>query len=188
MWTGRVQVSGALCCGCRTELTPCCRTRGLTCSVQEAQDTTQMHNQYDCETVDQSGADPAYARHCGQRCLSRQVAGETEVKAQIKMRLSTSGVPIVVIRSFQLLQKKSALQFKAIDQVRLPASSTAPEANPAQIPAVMNPDSGRAGPTPNLCFPTDREAVQARRKDTDALKCRRLLHNCCSMNAITNFS
>ena len=39
------------------------------------------------------------------------------MKAQIKMRLNTSGVPIVVIRSFQLLQKKSALQFKAIDQV-----------------------------------------------------------------------
>jgi len=48
----------------------------------------------------------------------QQVAGETEVKAQIKMRLTpTSGVPIVVIRSFQLQQKKSALQFKALDQV-----------------------------------------------------------------------
>ena len=52
----------------------------------------------------------------------RQVAGETEVKAQIKMRLTpTSGVPIVVIRSFQLQQKKSSLQFKTLEQVHATA-------------------------------------------------------------------
>ena len=46
-----------------------------------------------------------------------QVAGETEVKAQIKLRLrSAEGAPMVVIRSFQLTQKKTALQFKALDQ------------------------------------------------------------------------
>ena len=52
------------------------------------------------------------------------MAGETEVKAQIKMRLLANGVPMVVIRSFQLAQKKSALQFKAIDQVRIAVLGT----------------------------------------------------------------
>ncbi|KAK9817777.1 hypothetical protein WJX72_002045 [[Myrmecia] bisecta] len=46
-----------------------------------------------------------------------KVAGETEVKAQIKLRFRTStGQPVVVIRTFQLTQKKTALQFKALDQ------------------------------------------------------------------------
>ena len=40
------------------------------------------------------------------------------MKAQIKLRLrSAEGAPMVVIRSFQLTQKKTALQFKALDQV-----------------------------------------------------------------------
>ena len=41
------------------------------------------------------------------------------MKAQIKMRIRTAtGAPMVVIRSFQLTQKKTALQFKALDQAR----------------------------------------------------------------------
>jgi hypothetical protein len=40
-----------------------------------------------------------------------QVAGETEVKAQIKLRIRTAqGAPIVIVRSFQLVQKAKALQ------------------------------------------------------------------------------
>ena len=40
-----------------------------------------------------------------------QVAGEPEVKAQIKLRIRTAqGAPIVIVRSFQLVQKAKALQ------------------------------------------------------------------------------
>lgn len=47
-----------------------------------------------------------------------KVAGETEVKAQIKLRFITATrQPVVIIRSFQLTQKKSSLQFKALDNV-----------------------------------------------------------------------
>lgn len=47
-----------------------------------------------------------------------KVAGETEVKAQIKLRFRTAqNAPIVIVRSFQLTQKAKALQFKALDQV-----------------------------------------------------------------------
>ncbi|KIZ02464.1 DNA repair protein RAD50 [Monoraphidium neglectum] len=47
-----------------------------------------------------------------------KVAGETEVKAQIKLRFRTAlGAPVVVCRSFQLSQKKAALQFKTLDSV-----------------------------------------------------------------------
>ncbi|KAI7835827.1 hypothetical protein COHA_010280 [Chlorella ohadii] len=47
-----------------------------------------------------------------------KVAGETEVKAQIKLRFMTSNrQPVVIIRSFQLTQKKSTMQFKALDNV-----------------------------------------------------------------------
>lgn len=46
-----------------------------------------------------------------------QVAGETEVKAQIKLRIKNShNVPYVIVRSFSLTQKKTNMQFKAIDQ------------------------------------------------------------------------
>ncbi|CAD7702268.1 unnamed protein product [Ostreobium quekettii] len=47
-----------------------------------------------------------------------KIAGETEVKAQIKLRFHTNtGQPVVIIRSFQLTQKKSSMQYKALDQV-----------------------------------------------------------------------
>ena len=47
-----------------------------------------------------------------------KVAGETEVKAQIKLRFLTSArQPVVIIRSFQLTQKKTTMQFKALDNV-----------------------------------------------------------------------
>uniref|UniRef100_A0A1D2A4U2 DNA repair protein RAD50 n=1 Tax=Auxenochlorella protothecoides TaxID=3075 RepID=A0A1D2A4U2_AUXPR len=47
-----------------------------------------------------------------------KVAGETEVKAQIKLRFITgAGQPVVVIRSFQLTQRKASMAFKALDNV-----------------------------------------------------------------------
>ncbi|PNH09406.1 DNA repair protein RAD50, partial [Tetrabaena socialis] len=46
------------------------------------------------------------------------VAGETEVKGQIKLQFRTAtGSPIIVTRSFLLTQKKTALQFKSLDAV-----------------------------------------------------------------------
>ncbi|KAL4855078.1 DNA repair protein RAD50 [Chlorella vulgaris] len=56
--------------------------------------------------------------HDPKASLLRQVAGETEVKAQIKLRFMTATKqPVVIIRSFQLSQKKNTLQFKALDNV-----------------------------------------------------------------------
>jgi DNA repair protein RAD50 len=47
-----------------------------------------------------------------------KVAGETEVKAQIKLRFEAqTGQSFIVVRSFQLTQKKAALQFKALDNI-----------------------------------------------------------------------
>ena len=45
-----------------------------------------------------------------------KVAGETEVKAQIKLRFyNAAHKPFIVVRSFQLTQKKNTLSFKALD-------------------------------------------------------------------------
>ncbi|KAJ3675731.1 hypothetical protein LUZ60_004773 [Juncus effusus] len=47
-----------------------------------------------------------------------KVAGETETKGQIKLRFKTAaGKDVVCIRSFQLTQKASKLEFKAIESV-----------------------------------------------------------------------
>lgn len=47
-----------------------------------------------------------------------KVAGETEVKGQIKLRFKTAaGKDVVCIRSFQLSQKASKLEYKAIESV-----------------------------------------------------------------------
>jgi DNA repair protein RAD50 len=47
-----------------------------------------------------------------------QVAGETETKGQIKLRFKTAaGKNVVCIRSFQLTQKASKMEFKAIESV-----------------------------------------------------------------------
>jgi hypothetical protein len=46
------------------------------------------------------------------------VAGETETKGQIKLRFKTAaGKDVVSIRSFQLTQKASKMEFKAIESV-----------------------------------------------------------------------
>lgn len=47
-----------------------------------------------------------------------KVAGETETKAQIKLRFKTAaGKDVVCIRSFQLTQKASKMEYKAIESV-----------------------------------------------------------------------
>lgn len=47
-----------------------------------------------------------------------QVAGETETKGQIKLRFkTTAGRDVVCIRSFQLTQKASKLEYKAVESV-----------------------------------------------------------------------
>lgn len=53
------------------------------------------------------------------RCsLLLKVAGETETKAQIKLRFKTAaGKDVVCIRSFQLTQKAKKMEYKAIDSV-----------------------------------------------------------------------
>lgn len=44
------------------------------------------------------------------------MAGENEVKAQIKLRFRTViGKPVIAIRSFALTQKASRLEFKTLD-------------------------------------------------------------------------
>jgi hypothetical protein len=57
---------------------------------------------------------------CGGWCLGviAQVAGETETKGQIKLRFKTAaGKDVVCIRSFQLTQKASKMEYKAIESV-----------------------------------------------------------------------
>lgn len=45
-----------------------------------------------------------------------KISGDSEVKAQIKLRFLTSTrQPVIVIRSFQLTQKKATMQYKALD-------------------------------------------------------------------------
>ena len=47
-----------------------------------------------------------------------QVAGETETKGQIKLRFKTAArKDVVCIRSFQLTQKASKMEYKAIESV-----------------------------------------------------------------------
>lgn len=47
-----------------------------------------------------------------------KVAGETETKGQIKLRFKTAaGKDVVCIRSFQLTQKATKMEYKAIESV-----------------------------------------------------------------------
>lgn len=57
--------------------------------------------------------------HAPRRVAHRsQVSGDIEVKGQIKLQCKTvAGKPFVVVRSFQLTQKKGGkYEFKALDQ------------------------------------------------------------------------
>lgn len=50
--------------------------------------------------------------------LMLQVAGETETKGQIKLRFKTAaGKDVVCVRSFQLTQKASKMEYKALESI-----------------------------------------------------------------------
>ncbi|KAB2623338.1 DNA repair protein RAD50 [Pyrus ussuriensis x Pyrus communis] len=72
----------------------------------------------ECLKLSCSGELPPNARSGHSFVHDPKVAGETETKAQIKLRFRTAaGKDVVCIRSFQLTQKASKMEFKAIDSV-----------------------------------------------------------------------
>ncbi|PQQ05555.1 DNA repair protein RAD50 [Prunus yedoensis var. nudiflora] len=72
----------------------------------------------ECLKLSCSGELPPNARSGHSFIHDPKVAGETETKAQIKLRFRTAaGKDVVCIRSFQLTQKASKMEFKAIDSV-----------------------------------------------------------------------
>lgn len=76
-----------------------------------------------------------------------QVAGETETKGQIKLRFKTAaGKDVVCIRSFQLTQKASKMEYKAIESVL----------------QTINPHSGEV----NVPFPRKRNIVLIKHQST----------------------
>ncbi|CAN0536945.1 unnamed protein product, partial [Ectocarpus sp. 12 AP-2014] len=65
-----------------------------------------------------TGALPPGARNGQSFVHDPKVSGTNEVKANIKLRFSARDKTVgVVIRSFQLTQKRKTLQFKALDGV-----------------------------------------------------------------------
>lgn len=68
-----------------------------------------------------------------------QVAGETETKGQIKLRFkTTAGRDVVCIRSFQLTQKASKLEYKAVESVLQTIDPRSGEVRPFR-PAALGP-------------------------------------------------
>ncbi|CAH8348708.1 unnamed protein product [Eruca vesicaria subsp. sativa] len=72
----------------------------------------------ECLKVSCTGELPPNARSGHSFIHDPKVAGETETKAQIKLRFKTAaGKDVVCIRSFQLTQKASKMEYKAIESV-----------------------------------------------------------------------
>ncbi|KNA17185.1 hypothetical protein SOVF_082430 [Spinacia oleracea] len=72
----------------------------------------------ECLKVACTGELPPNARSGQSFIHDPKVAGETETKAQIKLRFKTAaGKDVVCIRSFQLTQKASKMEYKAIESV-----------------------------------------------------------------------
>ncbi|XP_047335105.1 DNA repair protein RAD50 [Impatiens glandulifera] len=72
----------------------------------------------ECLKVACTGELPPNARSGQSFINDPKVAGETETKAQIKLRFKTAaGKDVVCIRSFQLTQKASKMEYKAIESV-----------------------------------------------------------------------
>ncbi|CAN1835317.1 DNA repair protein RAD50 [Linum perenne] len=72
----------------------------------------------ECLKVACTGELPPNARNGHSFVHDPKVAGETETKGQIKLRFKTAaGKDVVCIRSFQLTQKASKLEYKAIESV-----------------------------------------------------------------------
>nr|XP_048333256.1 DNA repair protein RAD50 isoform X2 [Ziziphus jujuba var. spinosa] len=72
----------------------------------------------ECLKLSCTGELPPNARSGHSFIHDPKVAGETETKGQIKLRFKTAaGKDVVCIRSFQLTQKASKMEFKAIESV-----------------------------------------------------------------------
>ncbi|CAI0437691.1 unnamed protein product [Linum tenue] len=72
----------------------------------------------ECLKVACTGEMPPNARSGHSFVHDPKVAGETETKGQIKLRFKTAaGKDVVCIRSFQLTQKASKMEYKAIESV-----------------------------------------------------------------------
>ncbi|GMH20274.1 hypothetical protein Nepgr_022115 [Nepenthes gracilis] len=72
----------------------------------------------ECLKLSCTGELPPNARSGQSFIHDPKVAGETETKAQIKLRFKTAaGKDVVCIRSFQLIQKASKMEYKAIESV-----------------------------------------------------------------------
>ncbi|CAH8282647.1 unnamed protein product [Eruca vesicaria subsp. sativa] len=72
----------------------------------------------ECVKVSCTGELPPNARSGHSFIHDPKVTGETETKAQIKLRFKTAaGKDVVCIRSFQLTQKASKMEYKAIESV-----------------------------------------------------------------------
>ncbi|XP_024985051.1 DNA repair protein RAD50 isoform X2 [Cynara cardunculus var. scolymus] len=72
----------------------------------------------ECLKLSCTGELPPNARSGQSFIHDPKVAGETETKAQIKLRFKTAaGKEVVCIRSFQLTQKASKMEYKAIESV-----------------------------------------------------------------------
>ncbi|CAA6659879.1 unnamed protein product [Spirodela intermedia] len=72
----------------------------------------------ECLKLSCTGELPPNARSGHSFIHDPKVAGETETKAQVKLRFKTAaGKDVVCIRSFQLTQKASKMEFKAIESV-----------------------------------------------------------------------
>lgn len=72
----------------------------------------------ECLKLSCTGELPPNARSGHSFIHDPKVAGETETKGQIKLRFKTAaGKDVVCIRSFQLTQKASKMEYKAIESV-----------------------------------------------------------------------
>ncbi|XP_043719530.1 DNA repair protein RAD50 isoform X1 [Telopea speciosissima] len=72
----------------------------------------------ECLKLSCTGELPPNARSGQSFIHDPKVAGETETKAQIKLRFKTAaGKDVVCVRSFQLTQKASKMEYKAIESV-----------------------------------------------------------------------
>ncbi|KAL9232743.1 hypothetical protein vseg_007814 [Gypsophila vaccaria] len=96
----------------------------------------------ECLKLSCTGELPPNARSGQSFIHDPKVAGETETKAQIKLRFKTAaGKDVVCIRSFQLTQKASKMEYKAIESVL----------------QTINPNSGEKVCLSYRCADMDRE-------------------------------
>lgn len=75
-----------------------------------------MQTIIECLKVSCTGELPPNIKHGQYFIYDPKIAGETEVKARIKLRFyDAQQNPFIIVRSFQLTQTKKTMQFKALD-------------------------------------------------------------------------